>query len=112
MIQDTLLHIKYPTGEMNIIIDKFFPTTVARAVKVFQLVKEHEPLDGTALYYHLEKLAKGYKDQIEHLSDVMDSTVSTEDYKTAYEEHRRCMRSYEQAKRNMRDLKKIMRLEV
>ena len=112
MIQDNLLHIEYPTGEMNIIIDKFFPTTVERAKKVFQLVKENEPFDGTVLYYRIEMLAREYSGKVDRYSDEMDHAENTEDYETAYEQHRYCLRKYGQAKRNMRDLKKIMKLEV
>ena len=112
MIQDNLLHIEYPTGEMNIIIDKFFPTTVSRANKVFHLVEEHEPLDALVLYYHLEKLAHEYWNRIDQYSDEMDGAGDKETYEEAYKQHRYCLRKHEQAKRNMAHLKKIAKLEV
>lgn len=112
MIHGTLLHIDYPSGEMNIFIDKFFPATVERAKKVFQLVKEHEPYDALLLYYHLEKLALDYRSLMDQYSDKIDAAGSSEDYKAAHEQRRNCLRKYEQAKRNMRDLKRIAKLEV
>ena len=112
MIIDKVLHIEYPTGEMNIIIDKFFPTTVKRADKVFHLVKEHEPLDALILYHHLEALAHHYFEEIDKLSDEIDSAINDEAYQDAYAGHRYALRKYDQAKRNMRDLKKIAKLEV
>lgn len=112
MIQQNLLHIGYPSGEMNIVIDKFFPTTVERANKVFQLVRDHEPLDALTLYRCLEGLARDYSGLIDHYSDEMDHACDNAAYEEAYKEHRYCLRKYEQAKRNMRDLKKIAKLEV
>lgn len=112
MIEENKLHIKYPTGEMNIVIDLFFPTTVIRAKKVFDLVREHEPADALILYYRLEALAKDYSNLTDFYSDQMDQAEDTEEYNKAYEEHRHCLRKYQEAKRNMRDLKKIAKLEV
>ena len=112
MIIGDIIHITHPNGEMNLFIDKFFPTTVKRADEVFKLVAENEPFDALILYHHIDRLEHKYFDMIDEYSKAMDDAETDESYKAAYEEHRYCLRKHDQAKRNKAHLKKIANLEV
>ncbi len=39
--EEKMLHIEYPTGHMDIRMDKFFPATLDRARKLFRLMAMH-----------------------------------------------------------------------
>ena len=41
MIQDNILQIKYPRGQMNLVINRFFPATLEKARLVFRLMRDH-----------------------------------------------------------------------
>lgn len=43
--EEKTLHIAYPTGHMDIRMDKFFPATLDRAKKLFRLMEQYSPIE-------------------------------------------------------------------
>lgn len=39
--EEKMLHIEYPTGHMDIRMDRFFPATLDRAKKLFRLMRQY-----------------------------------------------------------------------
>ncbi len=113
MIDNNILRIEYPTGRMNLFIDKFFPTEIKRANLVFKTMAEHSPReDAVELYYRLRSMADDLRQDIDHYNALIDVTTRPKKYDEVYAKLKACQKKHAQAIRNMRDLKKIAKLEV
>lgn len=113
MIDNNILRIEYPTGTMNLFIDRFFPTQISRANIVFKLMADNSPEeDIRGLYYKLRDMAEGYRQDVDHYNAMIDSSVRPKKYDEIYDKLKACQKKHAEAVRNMRDLKKITKVEV
>lgn len=111
--EEKMLHIVYPTGHMDIRIDKFFPATLDRARKLFRLMAQYSSSkDKHRLLEFLCQKEQKLGNQEESYSRLaMDSEKKTDVNKytsfarnAANEKHR--------TRRNIELLCQICRLEV
>lgn len=113
MIDNNILRIEYPTGKMNLFIDKFFPAEMSKANMVFKIMAENSPEEDTKeLYYMLRAMADDLRQDIDHYNALIDVTTRPKKYDEVYDKLKACQKKHSQAIRNMRDLRKIARLEV
>jgi hypothetical protein len=67
--EEKMLHIVYPTGHMDIRMDKFFPCTLDRARKLFRLMAQYSPAeDQHRLFGYLRQREEKFKSQVETYS--------------------------------------------
>lgn len=65
-LEERILHIKYPTGGMDIRMDAFFPCSVDRAKKIFRLVCQYCPQEEKEkLLRFLQEKERCYLAQVE-----------------------------------------------
>lgn len=111
--EEKTLHIVYPTGHMDIRMDKFFPATLDRARKLFRLMAQYSSgEDKHRLLEFLrqkEKILKSqeesYRKQAENSSEKADvSKYTSLASNVEIEQHR--------TRRNIELLCQICRLEV
>lgn len=113
MIENNILRIEHPTGRMNLFIDRFFPTEISRANTVFKIMAANSPEeDARELYYRLRTMADDLRQDIEHYNTLIDVTTRPKKYDEVYDKLKQCQKKHAQAVRNMRDLRKITKLEV
>lgn len=114
MIKNGILHIEYPTGEMNIVIDKFFPTTVERVTKLSKIIRIYVQEDEQIeLYRRLKHLSFFYKEEAERYEGVIDQIDSEdESYKEAYAKLKDCQKKKAQLDRDIKAYLKTAKLEV
>ena len=113
MIKDGIIQIKYPTGEMNLVIDRFFPATQERVKLVFRLMRDYSPPeDQMAIYSYLSERLYEFGQQVSYYGEI----VATETYRSRLREASKAFRQsrmmYKRTKRNMELLQKITGLEV
>ena len=113
MIKDGIIQIKYPTGEMNLVIDRFFPATQERVKLVFRLMRDYSPPeDQMAIYSYLSERLYELDQQVSYYGEI----VATETYRSRFREASKAFRQsrmmYKRTKRNMELLQKITGLEV
>lgn len=113
MIDNNILRIEYPTGKMNIFIDKFFPANISKANVVFSIMADSSPEEDIRnLYYKLREMAEEYRQEVDHYNMMIDSSVRPKKYDEVYAKLKESQKKHSQAIRNMRDLRKIAKLEV
>ena len=113
MIKDGIIQIKYPTGEMNLVIERFFPATQERVKLVFRLMRDYSPPeDQMAIYSYLSERLYELDQQVSYYGEI----VATETYRSRLREASKSFRQsrmmYKRTKRNMELLQKITGLEV
>lgn len=111
--EEKMLHIEYPTGHMDIRMDKFFPATLDRARKLFRLMAMHSSYEEQK---HLLVFLSGKEQRLAEKAETyrkqeMGSTKKSDAYKfeslakeAETQQHR--------TKRNMELLCEICKLEV
>lgn len=113
MIKDGNIQIKYPTGEMNLVIDKFFPATLERAKIVLRLMRDYSPPeDQMAIYSYLSKRLSEYDTMIGFYGQIVATGVNRKELREAGEGLRQSRAMYRRTKRNMELLQTITGLEV
>jgi hypothetical protein len=113
MIKDNVIHIKYPTGEMNLVIDKFFPTTVERVKKVSRIIRDHVPVDEQKeLYAALKNLVLFYRYEKERYEAEIEKATDNITYEEAFQNMKDCQKKREQLKRDIDAYVKTVKLEV
>ena len=113
MINDGILQIKYPTGEMNLVIDKFFPATLERVKIVLKLMRDYSPpKDKMAIYGYLSKRLLEYEQMMDYYGQIVATEVNRRELREAAEGLRQSRAMYRRTKRNMELLLKITGLEV
>lgn len=111
--EEKMLHIVYPTGHMDIRMDKFFPATLDRARKVFRLMAQYSSReDQSRLLEFLRQKEQKLQNQEESYSrKVLESTKKTDINRyTAYAHN--AANDKHRTKRNMELLCQICKLEV
>lgn len=111
--EEKMLHINYPTGHMDIRMDKFFPAPLDRAKKLFRLMAQYCSRDEQIrLFQYLASMRQKLKDRevsyqirAAECEKKMDAHRYTSLAKKAATEHQR-------AGRNMELLCQICGLEV
>lgn len=113
MIKDGIIKIKYPTGEMNLVIDKFFPATLERAKIVLRLMRDYSPPeDQMAIYSYLSMRLSEFDAMIGFYGQIVATEVHRKELREAGEGLRQSRAMYRRTKRNMELLQKITGLEV
>ena len=113
MIKDGIIQIKHPTGEMNLVIDRFIPATQERVKLVLRLMRDYSPPeDQMAIYSYLSQRLFELDQAMSYYGEI----VATETYRSRLREASKGLRQsrmmYRRTKRNMELLKKITGLEV
>ena len=113
MIKDGVIQIKYPTGEMNLVIDRFFPATLERVKVVFRLMRDYSPPeDQQAVYHYLtEKLAE-YEGKMEHYGQLVAVVTGRQRMREASQGLRESRTMCKRTKRNIELMIEITGLEV
>lgn len=112
MIQDNILQIKYPRGQMNLVIDRFFPATLEKARLVFRLMRDHSPEgDISAIYSYLDDRRQHYKTEMEHYATVVSTETRRKEVREASKELHENRTMYIRCKRNMELLIEITKME-
>ena len=114
MIKENTIHISYPTGEMNIVIDKFFPTTLDRVNQLSKIIRDHVPEDEQMeLYKRLKAMASSYKEEAEKYEKAVDGSEEADaSYEEAYSKMKECQKNEKQMERDIKAYLKITKLEV
>ncbi|OLR55068.1 hypothetical protein BHK98_02695 [Hornefia porci] len=113
MINDGILQIKYPTGEMNLVIDRFFPATLERVKIVFRLMRDYSPPeDQMAIYSYLSERLLEFDQQMNYYGEIVATEVYRSRLREASNGLRQSQTMYKRTKRNMELLRKITGLEV
>ena len=111
--EEKMLHIVYPTGHMDIRMDKFFPATLDRARKVFRLMAQYSSReDQYRLLEFLRQKEQKLQNQEESYSrKVLECTKKMDINRyTAYAHN--AANDKQRIKRNMELLRQICKLEV
>lgn len=111
--EEKMLHIGYPTGHMDIRMDRFFPATLDRAKKLFRLMAQHSPLeDQHRLLLFLKQKEQRLADKAAtHRKQEQDSTRKGEAHRYA-SLAREAEIQRQRARRNVELLCEICKLEV
>jgi hypothetical protein len=113
MIQDNILKIKYPRGQMNLVIDRFFPATLEKARLVFRLMRDHSTEDDiSAIYNYLDGRRHYYKTRMEHYATVVSTETRRKEVREASLGLHESRALYIRSKRNMELLKEITKMEA
>lgn len=111
--EEKMLHIVYPTGHMDIRMDKFFPATLDRARKVFRLMAQYSSCEDQyrLLEFLRQKEQKLQNQEESYCRKVLDSTKKMDINRyTAYA--RNVANDKHRTKRNIELLCQICKLEV
>ncbi len=111
--EEKILHIQYPTGYMDIRMDKFFPATLDRAKKVFRLMARYTlEEEQDRLFRYLTGVENKYRERA--VSYKRKAAEGNEKNKIRQYEvlTRKAERLQEQTKRNKELLSEICKLEV
>lgn len=113
MIKDGIIQIKYPTGEMNLVIDRFFPATQERAKLVLQLMRDYSPPeDQMEVYSYLSKRLCEFESMMDFYGQIVATGVKRKELREAAEGLRKSRTMYRRTKKNMELLLTITGLEV
>lgn len=68
--EEKRLHIRYPTGQMDLEIERFFPCTVVKAKKLSPLIRRYcEKAEKEKLWCFLKKQEMNYRSRIRALKN-------------------------------------------
>ncbi|MCD7752138.1 MAG: hypothetical protein LUI10_10440 [Lachnospiraceae bacterium] len=100
--EEKTLHIVYPTGHMDIRVDRFFPCTVDRAKKVFKLICQYcSQEDKDKLLRFLTDKEKRYKSQAQALWSRIESCTDTAERKHLTAQYKEAVRLKDRLNRNI-----------
>jgi len=108
MNEGKILHIKYPTGYMDIRVENFFPATLDRARMVFRLMHEYSSEEDIKMIYDYlwEKIEESTNDSCEY-SVTLSITTDKKEERKAAEGLRKAKSMKKRTERNLELLKKI-----
>jgi len=108
MNEGKILHIKYPTGYMDIRVENFFPATLDRAMMVFRLMHEYSSEEDIKMIYDYlwEKIEESTNDSCEY-SVTLSITTDKKEERKAADGLRKSKSMKKRAERNLELLKKI-----
>ena len=102
MIKDGIIQIKYPTGEMNLVIDRFFPATQERAKLVLRLMRDYSPPeDQMAVYSYLSQRLCEFESMMDFYGQIVATGVKRKELREAAEGLRISRTMYRRTKKNM-----------
>lgn len=108
-----MLHIVYPTGHMDIRMDKFFPCTLDCARKLFRLMAQHSPAeDQHRLLEYLRQREEKFKSQVENYSRQAAEATKRHEVSKYESFARNAENQRHRTKRNIELLCQICRLGV
>ena len=111
--EEKMLHIVYPTGHMDIRMDKFFPATLDRARKLFRLMAQYSSSeDKHRLLEFLCQKEQKLASQEESYSKLAEDSEKRKDVSKYTSFARIAANDRHRTKRNIELLCQICRLEV
>ena len=112
-IKDGIIQIKYPTGEMNLVIDRFFPATQERVKLVLRLMRDYSPPeDQMEVYSYLSKRLSEFEQMMSFYGQIVATGVKRKELREAAEGLRKSRTMFRRTKKNMELLLTITGLEV
>ena len=97
--EEKRLHIRYPTGQMILEIERFFPCTVAKAKKLSPLIRRYcEKAEKEKLRQFLKKQEMNYLSRIK----VFQNREKKSEEETEKRELQRCIREAERMLQRIR----------
>ena len=113
MIKDGIIQIKYPTGEMNLVIDRFFPATQERVKLVLRLMRDYSPPeDQMEVYSYLSKRLSEFEQMMSFYGQIVATGVKRKELREAAEGLRKSRTMFRRTKKNMELLLTITGLEL
>lgn len=111
--EEKMLHIQYPTGHMDIRMDKFFPATLDRARKLFRLMAQYSSgEDKHRLLEFLRQKEQKLKNQEESYAKQAQGCAKKMDVHKYTSLARNAEIEKHRTRRNIELLCQICRLEV
>lgn len=100
--EEKRLHIRYPTGQMILEIERFFPCTVVKAKKLSPLIRRYcEKSEKEKLQHFLKKQEMNYLSRIKVFQN-REKKIEDETEKRGLQRHiRECERMLQRIQRNM-----------
>lgn len=106
--EEKTLHIGYPTGYMDIRLEKFFPCTMDKARKLFRLVRQYcPPEEKEKLMRYLLKLEKKYSSQIRTFTEKTETVTAKGKQREWNARLHEAQRVLDRTRRNMELLRDI-----
>ena len=100
--EEKRLHIRYPSGQMDLEIECFFPCTVAKAKKLSPLIRRYcEKSEKEKLRQFLSKREINYRSRIKAFQNREKKSEDTSEKRDLQRCIRECKRMQQRIKRNM-----------
>ena len=110
--EEKTLHIVYPTGHMDIRMDKFFPSTLDRARKLFRLMAQYSSSEDKHRLLELRQKEQKLINQEESYCKLAMDSEKRMDVSKYTSLARNAANERHRTKRNIELLCQICRLEV
>lgn len=100
--EEKKLHIRYPTGRMDLEIERFFPCTVVKAKKLSPLIRRYcEKAEKEKLQHFLKKQEMNYLSRIKAFQNREKKSEDESEKRDLQQRIRECERMLQRIQRNM-----------
>ena len=100
--EEKRLHIRYPTGQMVLEIERFFPCTVAKARKLSPLIRRYcEKAEKEKLWQYLTKQEMNYLSRIKAFQNREKKSEDESEIRDLQQRIREAERMLQRIRRNM-----------
>ena len=100
--EEKRLHIRYPSGQMILEIECFFPCTVAKARKLSPLIRQYcEKAEKEKLQQFLKKQEMNYLSRIKAFQNREKKSEDESEMRDLQQRIRECERMLQRIRRNM-----------
>ena len=100
--EEKRLHIRYPTGQMVLEIERFFPCTVAKARKLSPLIRQYcEKAEKEKLQQFLKKQEMNYLSRIKAFQNREKKSEDESEMRDLQQRIREAERMLQRIRRNM-----------
>lgn len=100
--EEKRLHIRYPSGRMNLEIERFFPCTVVKARKLSPLIRRYcEKTEREKLQRFLKKQEMNYLSRIQAFQNREKKSEDESEKRDLQRRVRECERMLRRIQRNM-----------
>lgn len=100
--EEKRLHIRYPSGWMNLEIERFFPCTVVKARKLSPLIRRYcEKTEKEKLQQFLKKQEMNYLSRIKAFQNREKKSEDESEMRDLQQRIRECERMLQRIRRNM-----------
>lgn len=100
--EEKILHIRYPSGHMDLRLDAFFPCTVDRAKKIFRLICQYCPQeDKDRLLRFLQEKEHRYQSQVRTFEQQRNASTKAGERNALERRMRESARLQERTHRNI-----------